>query len=56
MRCATLALIAAVAKTAVGANWAFKDATISITTKGAGVGAGTKHEYVSPGPTQSHHG
>lgn len=56
MRCATLALIAAVANTAIGAKWAFKDATISITTKGAGVGAGTKHESVLPGPMRPHHG
>lgn len=35
---------AGVAQAASG--WGFEDATVSVTTKGAGVGAGSKDKYV----------
>jgi oligosaccharyltransferase complex subunit delta (ribophorin II) len=30
------------------ASWGFVDATVSVQTKGAGVGSGLKHEYAAP--------
>ena len=41
-----LLLGAGVAQAASG--WGFEDATVSVTTKGAGVGAGSKDKYVIP--------
>lgn len=40
-----LSLLASTALPAAAASWGFADATVSVQTKGAGVGAGLKEEY-----------
>lgn len=40
-----LSLLASAALPAAVASWGFADATVSVQTKGAGVGAGSKEEY-----------
>jgi oligosaccharyltransferase complex subunit delta (ribophorin II) len=40
-----LSLLASTAVPAAAASWGFADATVSVQTKGAGVGAGVKEEY-----------
>lgn len=43
-----LSLLASAAiPTAAASAWGFTDATVSVNTKGAGVGAGVKEVYVS---------
>jgi oligosaccharyltransferase complex subunit delta (ribophorin II) len=43
-----LSVLASAALPAAAASWGFVDATVSVQTKGAGVGSGLKHEYAAP--------
>lgn len=41
-----LALLATALPVQAASRWGFTDATVSVQTKGAGVGSGVKQEYV----------
>jgi hypothetical protein len=42
----SLGLLASVVPSAIAVSWGFRDATVSVQKKGAGVGAGVQEKYV----------
>lgn len=47
MRCLFIAAVALLAGVAQATGWSFADASVGVSSKGAGVGAGSKEKYAA---------